>query len=137
MEDIKEMLKRHEGLRLKVYKDTLGKSTIGYGHLLEPEEDFQTITLTQADELLEKDLQSTITWIGKNILFFGSLTQGRRNVIIDMAFNLRNHLLSFRDFLNKLSMGDNEGAANAMMDSLWAKQVGERAIELHKIILEG
>ena len=33
METVKNSIKKHEGFRNKVYKDTLGKRTIGYGHL--------------------------------------------------------------------------------------------------------
>ena len=32
-ETLREEIKEHEGYRNKVYKDTLGKRTIGYGHL--------------------------------------------------------------------------------------------------------
>ena len=42
---VKEYIKAHEGLRLKVYKDSLGKKTIGYGHLIKIGENYTTITL--------------------------------------------------------------------------------------------
>ncbi len=33
-EDLKSRIKKHEGFLAKVYLDSLGKATIGYGHLL-------------------------------------------------------------------------------------------------------
>ena len=33
IEQIKNRIKKHEGFRNKVYKDTLNKRSIGYGHL--------------------------------------------------------------------------------------------------------
>ena len=137
MSDILEMLKRHEGLNLKPYADTVGKTTIGYGHLIEPGEHFTEITLEQAEELLEKDLQITVAWVGRNIGCFGGLSPDRQNVILDMAFNLRGRLLGFTNFLAALNAGDYERAAVEMINSVWAKQVGHRAVELSEMMKAG
>ncbi len=37
-EDLKSRIKKHEGFLAKVYLDSLGKATIGYGHLLTEED---------------------------------------------------------------------------------------------------
>ena len=40
-ETLREEVKEHEGYRNKVYKDTLGKRTIGYGHLCRDDEKWE------------------------------------------------------------------------------------------------
>jgi len=40
-EDVKTRIKKHEGFSAKVYLDSLGKGTIGYGHLLTEDDDFE------------------------------------------------------------------------------------------------
>ena len=56
--ELKEQIKEHEGFVDTVYKDSLGFATIGYGHLVERNENISdTITESQADSLFEKDYQ--------------------------------------------------------------------------------
>lgn len=51
----------HEGVRLQVYQDTKGHSTIGIGHKVMPGEDFSNgITMEEAKELFAKDVQGKI-----------------------------------------------------------------------------
>ena len=52
MESMIGMLKRHEGLRLKPYQDTIGKLTIGYGRNL----DDRGISKEEAEYLLRNDI---------------------------------------------------------------------------------
>ena len=40
-DEVKERIKKHEGFLPKVYLDILGKATIGYGHLITPEDKFE------------------------------------------------------------------------------------------------
>jgi lysozyme len=54
-----------------------------------------------------------------------------------MAFNLRERLLGFHDTLAAILNDDWQRAHDEMLDSLWAKQVGERAQRLAKMILTG
>nr|WP_242389724.1 lysozyme [Kosakonia cowanii] len=47
------LIKSFEGLRLEKYRDAVGKWTIGYGHLILPNENFpRPITEAEADALL-------------------------------------------------------------------------------------
>jgi len=53
-----------------------------------------------------------------------------------MCFNLGiGGLLGFNNTLAFIAAGDWESAANGMLASKWAKQVGMRAIELFELIL--
>ena len=40
-EEVKERIKKHEGFVNKIYLDSLGKATIGYGHLITPNDNFE------------------------------------------------------------------------------------------------
>ena len=121
MDRIKEQLVRHEGLRLKPYRCTAGKLTIGIGRNL----DDCGITQSEAYVMLindimncEKQLQSKIPDI------YNGLDEVRKSVLLNMCFNLGiNGLLGFKNTLAFVKVGDWERAANNMLVSKWAKQV--------------
>lgn len=48
-------IRKHEGLRLKPYVCAGGKKTIGYGHVIKPNESFGNITKQQAEDILLQD----------------------------------------------------------------------------------
>ena len=59
----------------------------------------------------------------------------RHAVVLDMAFNLGvSGLKQFKRTLALLKHGRWEAAADAMLDSLWAKQVGQRAVRLAQMV---
>ena len=124
---LKEDLKRHEGLRLKPYRDTVGKLTIGYGRNL----DDRGITEAEADYLLTSDVLDFMREVDTRLPWVPDLDEVRRGVVYNMAFNLGvGGLLSFRNTLAAMQRGDWTNAAEGMLDSLWARQVGRRATEL-------
>ena len=125
----------HEGLRLKPYKCPAGKLTIGYGRNLEA----RGITKQEAYTLAENDIRDSIFQCEKNFSdFFSKLSVGRKYVLVDMVFNMGiNGLLGFKKTLNFIRQGNYESASIEMLNSLWAKQVGNRAITLSKIMKEG
>ena len=55
-------VKEHEGYRTKVYLDTLGKRTVGYGHLCVEDhwEDDKEYEWGYLEEILHKDLREAI-----------------------------------------------------------------------------
>jgi len=131
---IKQMLKRHEGLRLKPYRDTVGKLTIGYGRNLEDD----GISLEEAELMLENDLDRAVKAARDVVAGFDELDEVRQAVLVDMAFNLgRAGLASFQKMRAALALGDFERAAAEMLDSLWARQVGRRARELAEMMRTG
>lgn len=135
MDRIKEQLVRHEGLRLKPYRCTAGKLTIGIGRNL----DDCGISQSEAYIMLindimncEKQLQAKIPDI------YNGLDAVRKSVLLNMCFNLGiNGLLGFKNTLAFIKTGDWERAANNMLVSRWAKQVGRRAIELSELMRKG
>lgn len=51
-----DLVKSFEGFSAKVYRDSAGLLTIGYGHLIKAGENFSVISEAQATEILYRDL---------------------------------------------------------------------------------
>lgn len=125
----KEELKADEGLRLKVYKDTLGNATIGYGHL--DREGLKEVSLQEAEDLFEADFEDAVTAAAQAVPFFAALDGARKGALVNMAFNLgETKLAEFHGMLNALDEGDWSTAALHLMNSRYARQVGNRAKRL-------
>ena len=126
------MLKKHEGFRGRPYQDSVGKTTIGYGHNL----DDKPITMMQAERLLNDDIDDALSYC-VTLEYWDDLSPIRRAVIADMMFNLGPK--RFRGFVrmhNALVQGKYAKAAHEMMDSKWATQVGRRARVLSEMMRE-
>ena len=129
---IKDMIKKHEGWRSKPYNDTEGILTIGYGFNIA-----QGITREEGEALLDIRLKKVFT---DAILLdeFAYLNEVRQIVIIDMIYNMGlQGVKKFKKMRKAIKDGDWEKAADEMLDSRWAKQVGERATELAEIMKTG
>ena len=135
MNRIKAQLVRHEGLRLKPYRCTAGKLTIGIGRNLED----RGISQKEAYAMLERDIQDCEQWLIDEIPeVYNKLDEVRQSVLLNMCFNLGiKGLLEFKNTLAFIRAGDWERAANGMLASKWAKQVGKRAIELSELMRKG
>ena len=122
-----EQLKKHEGMRLKPYTDTVGKLTLGIGRNLED----KGITEQEAIFMLNNDVNYFYRQINKKLTWFKYLDGARQNVLVNMAFNLGiAGLLTFKNMLNHCGDGHYDDAAKEMLNSKWARQVGYRAQEL-------
>jgi lysozyme len=131
---LKVQLVHHEGLRLKPYRDTVEKLTIGVGRNL----DDVGISKEEAAALLDGDIDRTVAAIEAALPWFSSLDDARQRALVDMGFNLGvPGLLKFRDTLEHVRAGRYAEAAKEMLDSRWARQVGGRAIELSDMIRDG
>jgi lysozyme len=127
-------LRLHEGERLKPYRCTAGKLTIGVGRNLED----RGITAEESAMLLandiaavERELQRALPWVTK-------LDEVRQRVLLDMAFNLGIvGLLNFKRTLAAVQAGQYQQAATMMLDSRWAGQVGKRAERLSRMMATG
>lgn len=130
---LENMLIRHEGLRLKPYRCTAGKLTIGIGRNL----DDNGITEAEARMMLNYDIEVSRSKLLR-YKWFNKLNNPRQDAIINMVFNLgMPRFLGFKRTIGYLKLEDYENAAIEMMDSKWANQVGDRATELAAIILTG
>lgn len=132
-EDLRAMLIREEGLRLRLYKDSVGKFTIGVGHNIED----NGITEAAAYFILDEDIAKASTEALKLPVFI-ILDQVRQDVIVNMIFNMGlSGVMGFKYMLAALSVQDWEEAAIQMLNSKWASQVGNRALELAAMIRTG
>lgn len=133
-ETLRDQLLRHEGLRLKMYNDSLGISTIGCGHNLRD----KPISKKAAMQILDDDIQDATDDLVSALPWVSNLDWPRKAVLINMAFNLGiSGLLGFTNTLHAISIGKWKDAHDEMLKSKWATQVGPRAIELARIILTG
>ena len=138
LERLREEIIADEGCVLEVYKDHLGYYTVGVGHLILPSdeewgaESGTKITQTRADELLVKDFNNVLkecedsfhnNWI--------DWPNEVRLIIANMAFNLGlPKLKKFQLMLKAINKKDYIKASEEGLDSLWAKQVYNRAHRL-------
>ncbi len=138
MEKVKNRIKTHEGFRNKVYKDTLGKKTIGYGHLCVEEwwEDDKEYPDAQLDRIFDKDFDKAKD--GASKLYEGcEISDTAKGLIIEMVFQLGpTGVKKFRNMWNALKQTppQYDVAATEMLDSRWAKQTPSRAKELSNIM---
>jgi lysozyme len=131
---LKDELVRDEGLKLKPYRCTAGKLTIGVGRNL----DDVGISASEAMLLLEHDINRVIAKLSYHLPWWSSLSENRQRVLANMAFNLGiDGLLKFKNTLSYIQNGNYSEAAKAMLESKWAKQVGERAVRLSKMMEAG
>ncbi|MCX8566763.1 MAG: lysozyme [Glomeribacter sp. 1016415] len=126
-------LKRDEGERFKPYFDTVGKITIGVGRNLTD----GGISQCECEILLHNDIARTLRWLDQNLPWWQTLDAVRQRVLIHMAFNLGGHLLTFVNTLDAMQHSDYAAAANGMLASKWATQVGQRAQRLANMIRTG
>tara|TARA_R110000822_G_scaffold41903_1_gene114457 strand:+ start:906 stop:1340 length:435 start_codon:yes stop_codon:yes gene_type:complete len=131
--ELKDRIKIHEGYRNTVYKDSLGFATVGYGHLVTPEDHYQEdqeYSKHELDAQFEADFQTAKCGAERllkdiNILFTAKC------VIIEMVFQLGESGVSkFTNTLKALKEENYQEAAKEMLDSNWVSQTPERAKSL-------
>lgn len=127
-------LKAHEGVRQHVYLDTEGIETIGVGRNLV----HRGLSNDEIELMLANDIRDFQEEVEKAFPWWSDLDDVRQRVIVDMAFNMG--LGSLSKFVNTLSHiedGRYEEAGVEMLDSKWARQVGERANVLSNMMRTG
>ena len=154
-QDLIDKLIVAEGLRLQVYKDTLGIDTIGIGRNLEDrgitkEEladlDIPTIEhvyeygITEADAvyLAENDVQIVEEELLRAHPCVEDLDAVRQLVLVDMAFNMGvPRLCKFKKMWNAIHENKFDVASKEMLDSRWANQVKSRSVKLANAMHNG
>jgi len=127
---LEELLIKHEDLRLKPYRCSEGKLTIGVGRNL----DDNGISEEEAIFLLRNDIKSCRIEASQ-FSWYEDLSEGRKNVILSMIFNLGiNRFKQFKNMLKALESEDYSEAAHEMLNSKWASQVDNRSNELAKLM---
>jgi lysozyme len=133
-EKLIEELKRDEGVELRPYKCSAGFLTLGVGRNIEE----RGITMDESDYLLANDITICEEEATRVFKWYDTLSDVRQRVILNMIFNLGlTKLLNFKKFLAAMEAEDWEEAGKQMLDSRWAKQVGNRADRLEQMIVNG
>ena len=127
---------------MRYIKIILVTPTFGIGHLItedDPEHgepDGTEISEDRVNEIFESDVAKFVS--EAKILFpdLDELPDVAQQVIVNMAFNMgRPRLSKFKNFIAGVNDRDWTRAAEEMMDSRWADQVGARATRLRNLIL--
>jgi lysozyme len=140
--DIVSQLRRDEGEVLHVYLDSLGIRTAGVGHNLESHginlPVGSPITQAQSDDWLRFDIEQVKSDLAHHLPWTSQLEEVRRAVLWNMSFNMGVYgVMKFKNTLALIHSGDYLKAADAMLQSTWAQQVGPRADRLARQMLTG
>ena len=133
MDKLTLLIAQHEGLRLIPYRDSVGVWTVGYGHNCQD----KPITKAIAERLLVDDVDDAhhdcyiFNW-------FGGLDEVRTAVVVNMVYNMGlSRFKGFKKTIGFIELAEYDLAATEMLDSLWSRQVGKRAIELSHMMKTG
>ena len=141
-DELKAQVQDHEGLRTSMYLDSLGKATVGIGHLVQPHErerfaEGVEIPMEEIMEIFDMDLNRAAA--GADMLIEDNvghdLPQHVGEVILEMVFQLGTTGVSkFKKFWKALRVKDWKKAAAEMKDSRWHSQTPRRCESLAEII---
>ena len=139
LDKLKEEIKTDEGVIYEVYLDHLGYKTCGVGHLCratDPENKLEVgdpVSVERVDTLFAEDLETTIDECKLLYNNFDDLPEEVQRIIANMLFNMgRPRLSRFHKMKKAVDNGDWIEASVQMKDSLWARQVPNRADRLVK-----
>ena len=135
MDRLLKSVKQHEGYRNKVYLDSLGKRTVGVGHLCvedfwEDDKEYEEKFLLT---ILEHDLKSAIKSAESLLKDCPDLKDLAKETIVEMVFQLgKTGVSKFRNMWKALKHDppNYEQASIEMLDSRWASQTPGRAKEM-------
>ena len=124
-------IKKHEGFRDRVYDDSLGIPTIGYGFAIKDlvlDEDL-------AEQILLRKLEDLMLRVNKKFTWWSKSPDIIRDVVMEMCYQLG--VSGFSKFKKTIDHLENERykkASAEMLDSKWAKQTPNRAIEISNLV---
>jgi lysozyme len=141
-ERLRKMLSLHEGRVPHAYTDSLGYLTIGVGHLIDKRKGGK-LPEHIIDALLAHDIKEHADIMYRVNPWARQLDEVRQAVLIDMTFNLGPEPFDddgFKDwpiFELQVKSGKYDAAADNMLSTKWALQVGARAQRLAKMMRTG
>jgi GH24 family phage-related lysozyme (muramidase) len=134
-DQIKDMIKSHEGVVNKPYQDSKGLWTVGVGHLIGdghslPDEWNRTFSKEEVDKLFDEDYKHHRN-AAEQIPGFGKLDATGQGALTDMTFNMGpSWIKKWPNLQKQLLAGDMAGVADNLSGSDWAKQVKSRAKDI-------
>ena len=133
--NLKLRIKNNEGYSNKPYKDQLGFFTIGYGHLIKPDENKylkNSYTKKYFENLFEEDFNKALLQYKKSF-FKKTHRKKEKELLIEMLFQLGDKGVSkFLKMLSYIEKRQKFMTCLEMLNSLWYKQTPKRVEDLIK-----
>ena len=153
-QNVKDMVRMHEGKRNALYKDSENYYTIGIGHFIGKSvtdeskqvisrvigrewKSGETLSDSEIEKLFEYDFEKHTRELFEKLPFVRKLDSVRQAVLIDMYFNMGSRLLNFKQTLAYIENGQYTQAAGNMRASKWYSQVGNRSRRLCRMMETG
>ena len=138
-QNLKKRIKKNEGFSLKSYKDQLGLFTIGFGHLILPNEKYlleKKINKTELEKIFIKDFNRAQKNFNIFLKPFSSNTRDSE-LLIEMVFQMGiESVLKFKKLLHNMYKGNKHLVCFEMMNSFWYKQTPSRVKKLVSTFLK-
>lgn len=127
--DIMNMIKRHEGVRYSPYKDSLGKWTIGVGHLIGngstlPKEYNREFSKEEIDAMFAEDYKKH-KQLAKRFPNYDSLPKPAKAAVIDMTYQMGSWWNKWKGLQAAVGEKDPEKIEQELKNSSWYKQTGK------------
>ncbi len=134
MQQLSAQLEIDEGKRPRIYVDTVGKITGGIGRNLTD----RAFSEDEIQLMLRNDIDMVINQLDNIFPWWKQMSDRRMQVLANLCFNIGiTKLVQFKNTLAAMQAGRYNDAADGMLASLWAKQVGARAQRLATMMREG
>jgi len=137
--ELKKRIKKNEGFSLKPYKDQLGHLTIGYGHLILPNETYllkNKTTKLQLNSIFDQDFERAL---GEYKRFIKQKHHNRKDkeLLIEMTYQMgAKRVLKFKKLISNMQKNKKHLVCFEMMDSLWYTQTPNRVKNLIRAFLK-
>ena len=135
-EELSKSVKLSEGFRNKIYQDTEGFDTIGWGHKVVVGDPFvpdKEYTEEELQSVFDKDLSRAIAQ-AKQLMTqnnIDDLPETVQHVLAEMCFQLGQYgVAKFKNMWKCLQEANFVGASYEMLDSRWNKQTPNRCKKL-------
>jgi lysozyme len=134
-EKLMAQLEIDEGRSSRMYLDTATppRWTAGVGRNIS-DRDFSDDEIAL---MLKNDIDLIVAQLDRSLPWWRQMNDARQNVLANMCMMGIGKLLGFKLALAAMQAGRWVPASDEMLDSLWARQVGQRAIRLAKVMREG
>lgn len=138
--DIRKKMIAEEGIEYTVYRDSLGKPTVGIGHLVLPEDNLvvgQTITSAQVEAFFKKDITDAIWAAISQAKEVGEFEKDFVTALTSVNFQLGVHWYKkWPNTYAALKVGNLEKVIRNVMGSLWHKQTPKRTLAFKQALLQ-
>ena len=108
------LIKSFEGFSATPYKDIAGLLTIGYGHLILPNEHFGAISSVEADALMRKDVAEKAEYFVNKFVTV-DLLQNEFDALVSFTYNVGGANFQKSTLLKVLNLGQKENVPKELL----------------------